>query len=330
MGREQAQSEVREAVRARRGGGLESARSGLEPGGPLPAQARFLLSLQRSAGNRAVTGLVQGRSAPVQRESVEEEEPLQGRFEGVQRQAGEDEEELQMKAASSAPDEVPEQEADVVVARAADVGELVPTAQLFQDPEGRCSDALQRVTQLVDADENTLWDAYFTAYNAKMDPATKNRRDDQWHNWLQLFHNFETSIYLAKNQGGGTAYAAAQVQDRYETLVHIGLRPPAAVPDANVAAANTVLQVASTRFGAFRGNPILNRGAWAGSNTHGGRPPDYAQTAQGVITTLRQRQVANGGKLSNNWWIMQSDTAPSGFALHGPGTDARGDFIYHL
>ena len=102
LGRAQAQSEVREAARARRGGGLESARSGLEPGGPLPAQARFLLSLQQSAGNRAVRGLVQGRFAPVQRESAEEEEPLQGRFAPVQRQAGEDEEELQMKAAPSA------------------------------------------------------------------------------------------------------------------------------------------------------------------------------------------------------------------------------------
>ena len=49
----------REAARARSRGGLEAARSGLEPGGPLPGQARFLLSLQPTAGNRAVTGLVQ-------------------------------------------------------------------------------------------------------------------------------------------------------------------------------------------------------------------------------------------------------------------------------
>lgn len=104
VGREEAQSEAREAVRARGGVGFESARSGLEPGGGvLPVQARFLLSLQQSAGNRAVTGLVQGRFGPVQREGAEEEEPLQGRFAPVQRQAGEEDEELQLKAASSAP-----------------------------------------------------------------------------------------------------------------------------------------------------------------------------------------------------------------------------------
>jgi hypothetical protein len=67
----------------------------------LAGRARFLLSLQQTAGNRAVTGLVQGRFAPVQRDSAEEEEPLQGRFAPVQRQA--DEEELQMKRASSPP-----------------------------------------------------------------------------------------------------------------------------------------------------------------------------------------------------------------------------------
>ena len=102
MNREQAKNEVREAARARSGGGFE--RGGLdgEPGGPLPVQARFLLSLQQTAGNRAVSklvqpwragsgeaGLLQGGFAPVQREGAEEDELLQGRFAPVQRQGAE-------------------------------------------------------------------------------------------------------------------------------------------------------------------------------------------------------------------------------------------------
>lgn len=102
MGKEQAQSDASESAKTRSGGGFSSARSGLEPGGALPVQARFLLSLQQTAGNRAVAGLVQrwrdgsgdagllqGRVAPVQRESAEEDEPLQGRFAPVQRQGAE-------------------------------------------------------------------------------------------------------------------------------------------------------------------------------------------------------------------------------------------------
>ena len=101
MDRTQAQSDTREAARPRRAGGFEAARSDLEPSAALPVQARSLLSLQQTAGNRAVTGLMQGRFAPVQRESAEEEEPLQGRFAPVQLQGPEDEE-LQLREAPSA------------------------------------------------------------------------------------------------------------------------------------------------------------------------------------------------------------------------------------
>ena len=129
MGKEQAQSELREATRVR-GGGLESARSGLEPPGSLPGQARFLLSLQQTAGNRAVTGLVQGRFASVQRESAEEEEPLQGRFAPVQRQAAEEEEPLQGRFAPVQRQAAEEEE--VQMKRASS-----PPAQLEAEPARR-------------------------------------------------------------------------------------------------------------------------------------------------------------------------------------------------
>jgi Domain of unknown function (DUF4157) len=106
----QAHGEVREPARARGGGGLESQRSGLAPGAAVPAQARLLLFFQESAGNRAVSGLVQRSRdpsehagfAPVQREGTEEEERLQARFATAQRQGSEDEE-LQIKQTVSAP-----------------------------------------------------------------------------------------------------------------------------------------------------------------------------------------------------------------------------------
>lgn len=134
MARERMHTDEREAPAARRAGGLELARSAARLGEQLPARARQLLSLQQSAGNRAVSrlvqrwrdgrgdvGLPQGRLAPVQRQGPEEEEPLQGRFATVQLQGLEDEEEplqgrfepvqlqgledeeLQLKAAPSAP-----------------------------------------------------------------------------------------------------------------------------------------------------------------------------------------------------------------------------------
>ena len=115
MGTEQTESEARLAARARSVCGVESARSGLGSGGPLPVRGRVALSLQSTAGNRAVSGLVQrwrdgsgeagllqGRVAPLQRESAEEEEPLQGRFVTAQLQEAEDEE-LQIEQAPSLP-----------------------------------------------------------------------------------------------------------------------------------------------------------------------------------------------------------------------------------
>ena len=98
MEREQAQVEATRVARARSGVGGKSAQSGLARGGPLPLQAGLLFSLQQTAGNRAVSGLVQRlrdgseaagllRFAPVQREGrAEDEESLQGRFAQAQRQ----------------------------------------------------------------------------------------------------------------------------------------------------------------------------------------------------------------------------------------------------
>ena len=105
VGEAHAQSEVRDAERPRSGAGRQA-----RPGGALPDQVRLLLPLQQSAGNRAVSGLVQrwrdrpedSGFAPVQREGAEEEEPLQARFATAQRQRSEDEE-LQIKQAVSQP-----------------------------------------------------------------------------------------------------------------------------------------------------------------------------------------------------------------------------------
>jgi hypothetical protein len=110
VARERTNAVETEAPAARRAGGL--AQSAARFGDQLPEVAQLLLSLQQSAGNRAVTGLVQrwrsaeagrqGTLAPVQRERLEEEEPLQGRFAPVQFQ-GIEEEELQLRAARPEP-----------------------------------------------------------------------------------------------------------------------------------------------------------------------------------------------------------------------------------
>ena len=98
MARERMETVESEAPASKRARGLEPDRSATRPGDPLLARARSLLSLQQSAGNRAVSRLVQrwrdgskdvglpkGMPVPVQRQGPEEEEePLQGRFESVQ------------------------------------------------------------------------------------------------------------------------------------------------------------------------------------------------------------------------------------------------------
>jgi len=99
-----------EAPEARRAGRREPAERGAQLGESSGARAGLLLSLQQSAGNQAVSGLVQrlrspdeeslqGKFAPVQRQGEEEEEPLQGKFAPVQRQGEEEEEPLQGKFA---------------------------------------------------------------------------------------------------------------------------------------------------------------------------------------------------------------------------------------
>ncbi|WP_347350125.1 hypothetical protein [Intrasporangium sp.] len=181
------------------------------------------------------------------------------------------------------------------------------------------------VQRLVSKDD--LWDHYFDAYSSRM--RTRGRIDQRW---TDVFFHFENRLYGAKAQVatvGDAAYDAAGVQDAHDNLAALGFAALPPSPDPNVAAARAVITVANTRWSAFRGNGGLNRGAWAGSATHGEQPPNYVQTAAGVIAELRNMQLAQAGRIGS-WWLMASDTAPSGNALHRGGVDARGDFIYHL
>lgn len=73
MGTERMDVVEREAAGVKRRGGSELARSGPKLGEALPLQARLLLSLQQSAGNRAVFGLVQRlRKAPKEEGQMKE------------------------------------------------------------------------------------------------------------------------------------------------------------------------------------------------------------------------------------------------------------------
>lgn len=85
VGRQPTQCEVRKRAKAPNADVIESARFRAQPGENLSAQARFLLSLQRTAGNRAVHRLVRrsdeatgDAGAPAQRRGSEDEE-LQSR-----------------------------------------------------------------------------------------------------------------------------------------------------------------------------------------------------------------------------------------------------------
>lgn len=182
------------------------------------------------------------------------------------------------------------------------------------------------VQRLVDKD--TLWDHYFDAYSARMN--VKTRAID--YTWMQRFFRLEERLYAAKaqetDQGPGV-YAGQPLQDAYDRLHELGFDAPAPAEDPHLAASRGVLRHANQRWNAFRGDNQLNRGAWAGSASHGPRPNDYAQTAAAVIAVLQQRQLAGGGQIGA-WWLMVSDSAPSGRALHRGAIDLRGDFIYHL
>lgn len=182
------------------------------------------------------------------------------------------------------------------------------------------------VQRLVGKDD--LWDRYHDAYWARMN-AGRRVIDGTW---TQRFFLFEQRLYAAKGQEaalGTGAYAAVPVQDAHDRLHELGFHAPAPAEDPDVVASRAVFRHAAGRWAAFRGDAGLNRGAWAGSSTHGGRPADYVQTAAAVVDVIRQRQVSGGGRVGA-WWLMVSDSAPSGHALHRGGIDYRGDFIYHL
>jgi len=171
---------------------------------------------------------------------------------------------------------------------------------------------------------NQMWDDYFDAYENLMSVKRNSNHviDPTWRNY---FYHLEDLLYQAKDHGNPTQYHDPNVQDAHSQLMTLGVVPPAPAPDPNQTAAQALVVAANARWAVFRGNPLVDRGAWAGSNNHGPRPGDYVQTGAGPINVIRHQGIALGA-----WWIMQSDTAPSGWALHRGGVDARGDFIYHL
>jgi hypothetical protein len=168
--------------------------------------------------------------------------------------------------------------------------------------------------------KDQMWDDYFTAYGALMARARNQPVD---HDWRVAFFLLEQRLYAAKAANDDAQYLGQGVQDAHTALVTRGLLPQAPPPDQNVQVARALLVEANVRWQAFRGNTGLNRGAWAGSALHGARPANYVQTAPAVLTALT-------GLVQLPWWKMQSDSAPSGWALHRGGVDDRGDFIFHL
>jgi hypothetical protein len=174
--------------------------------------------------------------------------------------------------------------------------------------------------------EAEMWDNYLDAYSGKM---RYKKTSDLDATWLNRFRELELALYDAKENGGGVRYQATRVQDAYGRLLALGFEPVEAGEDPDAVEGRNVLAAANGRFQAFSGNPHMNRGAWAGSTSHGAQPNDYLQTAAGVIAALRNRQRLQGGRLGS-WWLMQSDSSPSGYSLHRGRIDVRGDFIYHL
>lgn len=177
--------------------------------------------------------------------------------------------------------------------------------------------------------KDVMWEHYHEAYQSRM-RIKKDYQIDQ--RWTGLFLHFERQLYAAKegaNVNGDVAYDAVPVQDAHDNLAAMGFDAPPPAADPNVSVARALVTAANARWAAFRNNRRLNRGAWAGSQTHGARPADYVQTTPAVLAVLTAMQVAQGGRLGN-WWLMASDTSPSGHSLHRGAIDARGDFIYHL
>lgn len=173
------------------------------------------------------------------------------------------------------------------------------------------------------ATEDQITDLYFDAYHALMD---SKREADIAQAWRVAFRTLETQYNLARTAND---FTGAAVQNAYNALLAAGgAVPPEPAESPHRRAAKLLLAEARARFSAFRGNPHLNRGAWAGSTAHGAQPPDYVRTAAAVVANLRAWQVSLHGRLGE-WWLMASDSAPSGAALHRRG-DTRGDFIFHL
>lgn len=185
-----------------------------------------------------------------------------------------------------------------------------------------CSTPIWVIQRAGTADQ--MWDDYFEAYDNLMS-VKKNTNTVVDLTWRNRFYHLENLLYQAKDPANPTHYNDANVQDAHTQLMLLGVLPPAPQPNPNMTAARALIIAANARWAVFRGNYHVNRGAWAGSASHGPRPADYVQTPAGPIQVIRDRKIAIG-----EWWIMASDSAPSGCALHRRGFDARGDFIYHL
>ena len=86
-----------------------------------------------------------------------------------------------------------------------------------------------------------------------------------------------------------------------------------------------VLKHANERFNAWRTGTEKNRGAWAGSASHGEKPDDYEAVSLATLNALAS-VLPTGG-----WRIAYSLSADEGNSLHKWGGKAKGeDFIYHL
>ncbi len=187
------------------------------------------------------------------------------------------------------------------------------------------SKAIQRVAVVQRAGTaNQMWDDYFDAYDNLMS-VKQNTNAIVDLTWRNYFYHLENLLYQAKDPNSPVQYQDHNVQTAHTNLMAIGVQPPAPAPSPDEVTAQGLLIAANARWRVFRGNPLVNRGAWAGSANHGPQPGDYVQTAQGPINVLRQARIALG-----SWFVMQSNTAPSGWSIHRYGVDARGDFIYHL
>ena len=180
-------------------------------------------------------------------------------------------------------------------------------------------------------------------YQTLLDEANReniDRNSSNWNNAVQAGAERYAALPVAQQTNTDAAYQQiggqfwpgrnATPEDFWKAIRREArTQYAAAAVTADELAIRGIIQSANARFQTFRGNPLLNRGAWAGSNSYGVKPGDYAPTPDINIQRLQNKQIRMGGNLGS-WWIMQSNEATTGWALHRGAVDDRGDFIYHL